>query len=103
MTGGGGRVGPGTRESVRIITAMVIKVELPDDALRAAGLTGQDADRQARFLLLLELYREGKLSLGRLGELVDCPQAELLERMKSHGTYLNYSLADLAADRQALS
>ena len=83
--------------------SMVLKVDLPEDALRAAGLTGQDADGQARFLLLLELYREGKLSLGRLGELTDCSQAELLDRMKAHGTYLNYSLKDLETDRQALA
>ena len=82
---------------------MVLKVDLPDDALRAAGLTGQDADRQARFLLLLELYREAKLSLGRFSELAECSVAELMDRMKAHGTYVNYSLEDLEADRRALA
>lgn len=81
---------------------MVLKVDLPDDALQAAGLTGEDADRQARFLLLLELYREGKLSLGRLGELSGYVQAELITRMREHGTYLNYDVEDLADDREAL-
>jgi len=81
---------------------MVLKVELPEDALRDAGLTGQDADQEARFLLLLELYREGKVSLGRFGELAGLPQAEVLARMANHGTYLNYSTQDLTADRKAL-
>lgn len=72
---------------------MVLKVELPEDALKAAGLTGRDADREARFLLLLELYREGKLSVGRLAELSGFPQAELMARMNARGTYLNYSQA----------
>ncbi|MEK7476856.1 MAG: UPF0175 family protein [Candidatus Coatesbacteria bacterium] len=81
---------------------MVLKVELPEDALRDAGLTGQDADQEARFLLLLELYREGKVSLGRLGELAGLSPADVLARMAKHGTYLNYSTDDLAADRKAL-
>ena len=82
---------------------MVLKVDLPEDVLRVAGLTGQDADRQARFLLLLELYREAKLSLGRFGKLAECSVAELMDRMKAHGTYVNYSLEDLEADRRALA
>jgi len=81
---------------------MVLRVDLPDDALTAAGLTGKEADREARFLLLLELYREGKLSLGRLGELSGYAQAELMARMRKHGTCLNYDAEDLAEDRQAL-
>lgn len=81
---------------------MVLRVDLPDDALRVAGLTGKDADREARFLLLLELYRENKLSLGRLGELSGYAQAELMSRMREHGTYLNYGVDDLADDGRTL-
>lgn len=75
---------------------------LPEDVARTAGLAGLDASDQARLLLLLELYREGGLSLGRFAELAAVSQAELLEKMAEHGTYLNYSLKDLEEDRKAL-
>jgi predicted HTH domain antitoxin len=81
---------------------MDVKVTLPEDLARRSGLSGQDAPEQALFLLLLELYREGKLSLGRMAELVDLPQADLLQRMARHGTYLNYSSQDLEDDRKTL-
>jgi len=81
---------------------MEVKVTLPEDVARTAGLAGQDAPEQARFLLLLELYREGRLSLGRFAELAGLSQAALLERMGAHDTYLNYSLQDLEDDRKAL-
>ena len=81
---------------------MEVRLTLPEDVAKSAGLAGRDASEQARFLLLLELYREGRLSLGRLAELMQCSQAELLERMAAHDTYLNYSAQDLEDDRKSL-
>jgi predicted HTH domain antitoxin len=81
---------------------MEVKVTIPEDLAKTAGLAGLDASEQARFLLLLELYREGRLSLGRFAELAAVSQADLLEKMTEHGTYLNYSLKDLEDDRKAL-
>lgn len=81
---------------------MEVKLTLPEDVARTDGLAGKDASEQARFLLLLELYREGRLSFGRFGELAGLPRAVLLERMAKRNTYLNYSLQDLEDDRKAL-
>ena len=81
---------------------MELRVTLPEDVARGAGLDGRDAGERARFLLLLELYREGRLSLGRLAELSGLAQADLLGKMSDHATYLNYSLKDLEDDRKAL-
>ena len=81
---------------------MEVKVTLPEDVAKSAGLAGRDAPELARFLLLLELYREGRLSLGRLAELIQVSQAELLERMAAHDTYLNYSAQDFEDDRKSL-
>lgn len=79
-----------------------VRLTLPEDVARAAGLSGRDASERARFLLLLELYREGRLSLGRFAGLTELSQASLLERMGAHDTYLNYSPRDLEDDRKAL-
>lgn len=81
---------------------MDVRLTLPEDLARSAGLTGDQASEEARFLLLLELYREGRLSLDRFAELVKLAPAALLDRMGRHGTYLNYSSEDLAEDRQSL-
>jgi len=81
---------------------MDVRLTLPEDLARAAGLTGDEASQEAQFLLLLELYREGRLSLGRFAELVKMAPAALLERIGRHGTYLNYSPEDLAEDRRNL-
>jgi predicted HTH domain antitoxin len=81
---------------------MELQLNVPDEVARAAGLTGNEAGRQAYFLMLLELYREGKLSLGRLSGLVELSRAELLDRMADHSTYLNYSSGDLQEDRETL-
>jgi predicted HTH domain antitoxin len=81
---------------------MDVRVTLPEDLARSFGLSGSDASEQVRFLLLLELYREGKLSFGRMAELSTLSQQELLTRMAAHGTYLNYSAQDLEEDRRSL-
>ena len=79
-----------------------VNLELSEELARVAGLDGKDGPAAARLLILLELYREGRLSFGRLAELSGLPQAELLDRMSEHGTYLNYTLEDLDQDRRAL-
>lgn len=81
---------------------MKLNLDLPEEVARAAGLVGTEAGERAKFLLLLEVYREGRLSLGRFAELTGLSQAALLERMAEHGTYLNYSLEDLEKDRLTL-
>ena len=81
---------------------MELNLKFPEDLAAKAGLTGRDAPAQARFLLLLELYREKRLSLGRFAELAGLSQAELMDRMSRHETYLNYSVADLGEDRRTL-
>ena len=81
---------------------MELHLRLPEDLARTAGLDGTDASEQAKLLMLLELYREGRLSLGKLAEVLKLSQADLLGVMRAHNTYLNYSSDDLAEDRQAL-
>lgn len=82
---------------------MSVTVTLPDEFAEVLGATPDERERRAREALALELYREGKISLRRMGELAgvggDYWAAEDL-RIR-HKVALNYSLEDLEADRQA--
>jgi len=81
---------------------MELRLDLPEEIFQAAGLAGKDFAQKAKLLLMLELYREGHLSFGKLSELSGLSQMELLEQMQTHATYLNYSSEDLAQDQQAV-
>lgn len=86
-----------------MMDAMDLTMRLPEELARAMGLFGAEGSRRATFLLLLEAYREGKLSFGKFAEFAGISQAELLERMTEHGTYLNYGPGEIEEDRAVAS
>ena len=77
-------------------------LELPLETLEAAGITPAQTGTEVNRRLVLELYREGRVSLGKAAELAGLPLAEFLDFMAAHEAYLNYDEEDLAADRAAL-
>lgn len=81
---------------------MKLIVDLPEEMVIAAGLSGAEGSKRAGLLILLELYREGKIAFGKFAQILNISQAELLDKMKEHETYLNYSSEDLADDRETL-
>jgi predicted HTH domain antitoxin len=82
---------------------MSLTINIPDDFADVLGATAEERERRAREALALELYREGKISLRRMGELAgvggDYWAADRLRAQ--HGVPLNYAVEDLEADRQA--
>lgn len=82
---------------------MSLTITIPDDFAAVLGATDEERERRAREALALELYREGKISLRRMGELAgvggDFWAADRLRAQ--HKVPLNYALDDLEADRQA--
>jgi predicted HTH domain antitoxin len=79
-----------------------VKVELPAELARAAGLNPADPSAEAARLLAVELYREGKASLGRAAELCQMPIEQFLEFAARHQAPLHYGAADLEEDRRTL-
>jgi predicted HTH domain antitoxin len=79
-----------------------VKVEIPADLARAAGLNQHDASAQAARLLAVELYREGKASLGRAAELCQMPIEQFMEFVSLHDAPLHYGAVDLAQDLHTL-
>jgi predicted HTH domain antitoxin len=82
---------------------MSLTISIPDDFAAVLGASPEERERRAREALALELYREGKISLRRMGELAgvggDYWAAENFRIQ--HKAPLNYSIEDLEADRKA--
>jgi predicted HTH domain antitoxin len=82
---------------------MTLTISIPDDFADVLGSSHEEREKRAREALALELYREGKISLRRMGELAgvggDYWTADKFRAL--HKAPLNYSREDLEADRQA--
>ena len=82
---------------------MSLTISIPDDFADVLGASPAEREVRAREALALELYREGRISLRRMGELAgvggDYWEADRLRTQ--HRVPLNYALEDLESDRLA--
>ncbi len=88
------------KEVVMTIEMKMVKTEiqLPSDILYSAGI---DKTHMGYFVMknfLLELYREGKISLGRMAALLGVSRIEMLGILKDSNVPLNYGVAELEED-----
>jgi predicted HTH domain antitoxin len=79
-----------------------VDVKVPAELLRVAGLDSGDMPAETIRLLALELYREGKVSLGRAAELCRTPVEAFLNFASRHEVSLSYDSDDLEEDRRAI-
>lgn len=79
-----------------------VRVDLPAELARVAGLSPENVSAEAARLLALELYREDRVSLGRGAELCHMPVEQFMEFAARHNVPLHYGAADLEADRRTL-
>ena len=79
-----------------------VRAEIPTELVVAAGLDAQNLSAEAARLLALELYRKGKVSLGRAAELCHTPLEQFMEFAGRHEVPLHYSADDLEEDRRTL-
>jgi predicted HTH domain antitoxin len=78
-----------------------VNVDLPEELFEAAALNRANASGEASRLLALELFHEGKVSLGRAAELCLTPLEAFMDFAASHGVApLQYGQAELEADRR---
>lgn len=79
-------------------------LELPADLIRIARFDTADLSKEAARLLALELFREGKVSIGRAAELCQTPLAAFMDFAARHEVSpIRYGERELEEDRQALS
>ncbi len=80
---------------------MEVTISIPDKFVAAAGASS-DVSRQMLEAFAIENYRQEKMSLGQIAELLGLSVDEANAFLKQHKIPLNYDLADLAEDRRAI-
>ncbi len=81
---------------------MQLTLELPDELSAALAASGRDLSRAAFEAIVLEAYRERKLSATQLRRLLGYQtRMEVDGFLKEHGVELEYTLEDLERDREA--
>ena len=80
-----------------------IKLEVPEFLVGTADIDKNELGEYIRQTLAVELYREGKLSLGKAKELAGLSNKwEMIQLLSSRGVPLDYSAKDAEADLETL-
>jgi predicted HTH domain antitoxin len=74
------------------------EIQLPVDILYSLGIDKARLDYFVKKNFLLELYREGRISLGRMATLLGVNRNEILGTMKDSNIPLNYGVSELNED-----
>ena len=74
------------------------EIELPSDILYSQGIYENRAEYFVKKNFLMELYREGKISLGRMAALLGMNRVEMLGVMADSDIPLNYGIQELEED-----
>ncbi len=75
-----------------------MSLTIPDDVLRAAGMTEEELRRD----IAVMLYASGKLSFGKAKELAGMHHSEFQHLLGSRDVYMNYSIEDFEQDMKTL-
>ena len=76
------------------------EIELPSDILYSQGVYKNRIGYFVKKNFLLELYREGKISLGRMAALLGMTRMEMMGIMKDSNIPLNYGAQELEEDME---
>ncbi len=79
-----------------------VTVKLPETVARSFGETSEDIGQHLLEDAALEGYRAGRLSHRQVGAMLRLDYWETESFLKERGVPLNYTLADLDADRATL-
>lgn len=82
---------------------MQITIDIPEDiADRLRAGSGDSLEQSAKESLLIEAYRRGFVSVGRLAEMLGMGVIEADRWLAERKIPINYSRSDLEADSQTL-
>ncbi len=79
-----------------------ITLKLSDELISLAGLQKEELSKEALKLIVLELFREEVISLGKAAELCGISIAEFMEFAASRQVPLHYGEEELVKDREQL-
>ncbi|MCI0416263.1 UPF0175 family protein [bacterium] len=77
-----------------------ISVEVPEELIRAAKLSGKSASQEITKILALELFREKVISVGKAAELSGISIEEFMDFAAKRDVPLHYELEDLENDQK---
>jgi predicted HTH domain antitoxin len=81
-----------------------VDLKVPSELLKAANIEGESPSEEAARLLALELYREGKVSLGRAADLCQTSLAAFMDFAARHGvSTLRSNAEELEQESRTLS
>jgi len=79
-----------------------VTISIPQDLARILGVRVKELPRLVKLYLATELYREGKVSLGKAAEIAEVSKWEMMEVLASKGIPLQYDEEDLKEDVETL-
>ncbi len=79
-----------------------VTISIPQDLARILGVRVKELPRIVKLYLVTELYREGKVSLGKAAEIAEISKWEMMEVLASKGIPLQYDEEDLKEDVETL-
>lgn len=82
---------------------MRLKIDIPEKLDSALSREWGDLSAAAKEALAIESYRTGKISIGFLAEMLGIGVIEAEAWLAKRGVPLNYTMADLEADRADLA
>ena len=81
-----------------------ISLQVPEFLVDTAEIEENELGEYIRQTLAVELYREGKLSLGKAKELAGLSNKwEMIQLLNSRGVHLDYSAKDAESDLHTLN
>ncbi|MBI2926107.1 MAG: UPF0175 family protein [Verrucomicrobia bacterium] len=80
---------------------MQVTLELPDAVAERLGKNGTDVSRAVLEAVVLEQYRSGEISRGKLAELLNLDFWQSEEFLRQHSAALPVTVEDLEAERRA--
>ena len=81
---------------------MGIMVEIPDDLEVILKIDKKDIPKAVKLYLAIELYREGKISLGKASEIAGISKEEMMKVLSRKGIPISYDIDDLKEDIKRL-
>ena len=79
-----------------------VTIELPDELVQLAGLQSSNLSHEALKFIVLELYREEVVSLGKAAELSSLSIGEFMDFAASRKVSIHYGMQELEEDRETL-
>jgi len=79
-----------------------ISVKVPKDLVRILKVKDEEVPKLVRLYLAIELYREGKVSLGKAAEIAGVTKWEMMEILASRNVPIQYNVKDLEKDIKTL-